>query len=122
MRMNKRAVLLLMLVIVAGCAPRSRPDTPAAAGEALFGRWCVGCHTVEPGGTATLGPNLAGVASRAAANPDGLDAVAWLRRETLQPDAVLAPDFAAGLMPATYEQSLSAAEIDALVAYMLTLE
>jgi cytochrome c len=122
--MNKRHALLLalLLVLAAGCSQSPVPDDPTAAGEALFGRWCVGCHTVEPGGAETLGPNLAGVAARAAANPDDLAAAAWLRRETLQPDAALAPGFAPGLMPATYGQSLDPAEIDALVAYMLTLE
>lgn len=122
--MNKRYLWLwlLLLALAAGCGRSPAADDPAAAGEALFRRWCTGCHTVEPGGAATVGPNLAGVATRAAANPDGLDAAAWLRRETIQPNAVIAPGYNAGLMPTNYEQSLDPAEIDALVAYMLTLE
>jgi mono/diheme cytochrome c family protein len=108
--MNKRSLLIwaLMLALAAGCGRAPASDDPAAAGQ--------------PGDASTLGPNLAGVAARAAANPDGLEAAPWLRRETLQPDVALAPGFAPGLMPATYGQTLDAAEIDALVAYMLTLE
>lgn len=122
--MSKRFLLLwtVLLALTAACGRSPVTDDPAAAGEAVFQRWCTGCHTVTPGGAETLGPNLAGLAARAAANPDGLDAAAWLRRETLQPDVALAPGFAPGLMPATYGQSLDPAEIDALVAYMLTLE
>jgi cytochrome c len=122
--MNKRHLLLwtVLLALAAGCGRAPATDDPATSGEAVFQRWCTGCHTVTPGGAETLGPNLAGVAARAAANPDRLDAPAWLRRETLQPDVALAPGFAPGLMPATYGQSLDPSEVDALVAYMLTLE
>ena len=122
--MNKQSFLLwaALLALAAGCGRPPATDDPAAAGQAVFQRWCTGCHTVETGGAATAGPNLAGLAARAAANPDGLDPAAWLRRETLDPNATLTPGFAPGLMPATYEQSLDPAEIDALVAYMLTLE
>jgi cytochrome c len=122
--MNKRSLLLwaVLLALAAGCVRSPATGDPAAAGQAVFQRWCTGCHTVEPGGAETLGPNLADVATRAAANDDGLDAAAWLRRETLEPNAELTPGYSAGLMPTNYEQSLDPAEIDALVAYMLTLE
>jgi cytochrome c oxidase subunit 2 len=122
MNMRSGMLWLLLLLLAAGCGAQGASDNPAATGEGLFRRWCAGCHTVEPGAAATVGPGLAGIAARAAANPDGLSAAQWLRRATVQPDAELAPGYSAGLMPSNYEQSLSAAELDALVAYMLTLE
>lgn len=84
--------------------------------------WCSGCHAVEAGAPAGVGPGLAGVAGRAAANAEGLGAAEWLLRETVSPDAVLTKGYSAGLMPPTYGQSLTPAQLDALVAYMLTLE
>ncbi|MEV4934156.1 c-type cytochrome [Sphingobium sp. LMA1-1-1.1] len=45
---------------------------PASAvaqdGGTLFKSRCAICHSVEPGGKSTLGPNLSGIAGRAAAS------------------------------------------------------
>ncbi len=121
--MNKRLPLvwLALLLALAACGAAGSAD-PAADGQRLFAVWCSGCHSVEPGVPDTVGPNLAGVAARAAANPDGLSAADWLRREIVSPDATVAPGYSAGTMPAGYEQSLRPEQLDALVAYMLTLE
>ncbi|HMQ30587.1 MAG TPA: cytochrome c [Chloroflexaceae bacterium] len=123
--MTKRlaSVWLALLLALAACgaAAPGTPADPAAEGQRLFALWCSGCHGVEPGVPDTLGPNLAGVATRAAANPDGLSAADWLYRETATPNATIAPGYSPGLMPA-YEQSLRPDQLDALVAYMLTLE
>lgn len=116
------ALWIALLLALAACGPRPAPDDPVAQGQALFRTLCLGCHGVEPGAPEALGPNLAGVATRAAANPDGLSAAEWLRLETVDPNRSIAPGFQPGLMPATYGQQLSPAELDALVAYMLTLE
>ncbi len=115
-------VWLTLLLALAACGAAAPADDPVAQGRRLFAIWCSGCHAVEAGAPAGIGPNLAGVAGRAAANPDGLDAAAWLRRETLNPNVAIAEGYAPGLMPATYGESLRPEQIDALVAYMLTLE
>jgi mono/diheme cytochrome c family protein len=114
-----------LLITLAACGAAAQPDTtpdPAAEGRRLFTIWCSGCHAVAADAPAGIGPSLAGVAGRAAANPEGLSAADWLRRETVDPNAVITPGSSAGLMPANYEQSLRPEQIDALVAYMLTLE
>ncbi len=115
------SVLTLLLVLVA-CAAQPEPADPAARGERVFRAQCLGCHGLEPGAPEALGPNLAGVASRAAANPDGLSAADWLRRATIDPSAEIAPGYKAGLMPGGYGQSLSPQQLDDLVAFLLTLE
>jgi mono/diheme cytochrome c family protein len=121
-----RSVLFaVLLVALAACGATAQPAAtpePGAEGRRLFAIWCSGCHAVEAGAPDSIGPNLAGVAARAAANPDGLTADSWLRRETLDPNAVITPGYQPGLMPATYGGGLSEAEVDALVVYMLTLE
>jgi cytochrome c len=65
---------------------------------------------------------MAGVATRAAANTDALSPEAWLRRELLQPNAVISPGYSSGLMPTSYAESLRPEQIDALISFMLTLE
>jgi cytochrome c len=46
------------------------PAQPQPDGAALFRMRCASCHTVEPGGRAVLGPNLAGVVGRKAGSTD----------------------------------------------------
>ncbi|HEY2593761.1 MAG TPA: c-type cytochrome [Chloroflexota bacterium] len=51
----------------AGAVPVVDPGSPAADGQMLIASLpCVGCHTIPgiPGANGTVGPNLAGVASR----------------------------------------------------------
>jgi cytochrome c len=54
-------------VNAAGGAPVIEPGSPEADGQQIIAsKPCVGCHTIPgiPGATGTVGPNLAGVASR----------------------------------------------------------
>jgi mono/diheme cytochrome c family protein len=117
-----KRLIVLALLLLAACGAQQQPLDPAQKGERLFRTLCLGCHGVRPDAPEVLGPNLAGIATRAASNPDGLSAEAWLRREIVDPNAVITPGFQPNLMPQNYGQQLSTAEIDALVAYMLTLE
>lgn len=124
--MSRRLVLswplfLLALVVISACGSPQTPTDPLAEGQRLFTIWCSGCHTTDPNGPVALGPSLAGIATRAAANPDGLTAAEWLLRETINPNLTLAPGYAPGLMPADYGQRLRPEQIEAIVAYMLTL-
>lgn len=113
---------LVLLITLAACGAAPLPPDPVAGGQRLFRIWCSGCHAVTPGSPAALGPSLAGVATRAIANSDGLDPDVWLRREIIDPDVALTPGYDRGLMPGNYGQLLRPEELDALMAYMLTLE
>ena len=115
-------LLLLFLLLSACSSGATRPTSPTADGERLFAIWCSGCHALDPAAPVALGPTMAGVATRAAANADGLSPEAWLRRELLQPNAVISPGYNAGLMPSSYAESLRPEQIDALISFMLTLE
>lgn len=65
--MTRKAYLFLPALIFAGLAASLPAQTPAPDGAALFRQRCASCHTVTPGGKATLGPNLAGIAGRKSA-------------------------------------------------------
>lgn len=123
---------LLYLVACGGNAgptnPTPTPDTQlspeeaaqVAEGERLFSRHCASCHALEPE-TVIVGPSLAGIAGRAATRVDGLTAEEYIEISVLQPSAYLVEGFD-DVMPANLGKRLTGDELDALVAYLLTLE
>ena len=88
------------------------------SGAAVFASaGCGGCHTFTPAGTnGAIGPNLDNLA--ADAKKAGEDPAAYVRESIVNPNAVIAPGYAAGVMPGSFGKSLSAEEIDALVTYL----
>lgn len=106
----------------------------AAAGAVLFaalpseaiavgGINCNICHNIAPGSGTLVGPSLSGVGATAASRQPDLSAAQYLRVSIINPNAYLVDGFAAGTMPAVYQQQqgLTPAQIEDLVAYMLTL-
>jgi len=74
---------------------------------------CGTCHVVA-GQTGSVGPNLARIG--ATRNVD------YLRQAILDPDAVVAKGFTAGVMPNTYGEQLKAKELEMLVNYLAGLK
>ena len=107
--------------------PLASDASPVEIGTATYAAaGCAGCHG-EPGGAGLVGPNLGGIATRAATRVPGLSAEEYIHQSIVQPNAFVVPECPSGpcapnLMPATYEQTLSPAELDGLVQYLLTLE
>jgi cytochrome c oxidase subunit 2 len=88
------------------------------SGAALFASaGCSGCHAFTPAGsTAAIGPNLDNVAASAA--KAGESPEAYVRESIVNPNKIVASGYAPGVMPGTFAQTLSAKQIDALVAYV----
>lgn len=91
----------------------------ADAGETLFAQavigtqaGCITCHSLTPDET-IVGPSMAGIASRGDE--------AYIRESILNPDASLVDGFPAGTMPQVWADELSDAQLDQIVAYLLTL-
>lgn len=121
---------------VGGAAPQAASDDPIAVGQALFGQappGCFACHSTSPG-VDLVGPSLAGIAATAAErikSPDykgkATDAAGYIHESILDPNAFLVPGatFSGGgqsMMPPGFGQSLQPAQVDALVAYLMTLK
>lgn len=87
----------------------------AAAGEELFASKCGACHGEADG----AGPALVGMGERAAARVEGLSAEEYLHQAIIEPGAFVVENFA-NIMPPNYSEQLSEADINNLVAYLLT--
>ena len=83
-------------------------------GESVFATaGCGSCHTFGPAGTdAEVGPSLDGV------DPGGQSLEDFLREAIVDPNADVAEGYRPGVMPETYESSLSDDQLDALVQYL----
>jgi mono/diheme cytochrome c family protein len=82
---------------------------------------CITCHSLEEG-IRIVGPSHAGLGSRAATVVAGQTAAEYLKESIVNPDAHVTEGFAPGTMYGNYDNELSDEQIDALVAYMLTLK
>jgi cytochrome c2 len=102
-------------------------STPAPAGDAVRGKVvfegigaCLACHQVTSDLT-VVGPSLQGIANRAGEARPGMSAYDYLRESILDPNTYVLTGFQEGLMPITYELTLSEQDIEDVIAYMLML-
>lgn len=126
------ATVCLFLVAACGSDTGSAPTATADSqisgqnaaqieeGKRLFSRHCASCHATEPE-TVIVGPSLAGIAGRAETRVDGLAAREYIELSIVRPDAYLVEGFD-DVMPANLGKRLTGEELDALVAYLLTVE
>ena len=120
------AVFGLLSVWLAGCggAPTAPPPTPtlsplAVQGQQVFSAECARCHAIADE-TVIVGPPLGGIATRAGSRVDGATAEQYLFKSILAPDSYLVDGYE-NLMPADLAKKLTGEEMDAVVAYLLTL-
>ncbi|MCL4261606.1 MAG: c-type cytochrome [Anaerolineae bacterium] len=118
---------VLLLVACSGNAD-STPTAPpsvtlspeAARGKTVFSQNCGSCHSTIPE-TVIVGPSLADIATNAETRKPGQDGRAYLYTAILQPGDFLVEGYD-NLMPATFGKQLTGEDLDAVVAYLLTLE
>jgi nitric oxide reductase subunit C len=115
--------------------PGAASDDPVAQGEELFHAsppGCFTCHSTAPG-VALAGPSMANLAARAeqvVGSPDytgtATTAADYVRESIVAPSAHLVQNGfwsvdGRSIMPDNYDETLSAQQIDHLVAWLLTL-
>ena len=119
-------ILIAILPILAACgsgspaSPAPELDPLAVQGRQIFTQNCAACHALSAD-TIIVGPSLAGVAGRAGSRMAGLDARQYLERSILKPDAYVVKGFS-DVMPKDFGKKLTSEELNALVAFLLTLK
>ena len=121
--MNFEAYALGLAPTAVPLGPLVDESDPVAQGLAAFNAaGCVACHTVSGISTATVGPVLDGIASRAGDRIAGLSAEEYIRESILEPNAYVVDGFTEGMMLQTFGEILTNDEIDNLITFLLTLE
>lgn len=128
--MRYSVFLLLLFLFLAACGgsagaqpaatPAATLGPQAALGQSVFSRSCAACHSTFPG-TTIVGPSLAGIAVTAETRVEGQDALTYLYSSILQPGDFLVDGYD-DLMPAALGKQLTGEQLDAVVAYLMTLE
>lgn len=107
----------------AAAAPSDGADDGAAAGEQLATtNGCIACHSTN--GLDGVGPTWTGLFGSVRSFADGGSATAddaYLLESILNPGAAEVTGFPSGVMPATYGDTISAEDIETLIAYIKSL-
>jgi len=123
------------LIGLSGCSfnQSNQPETnldPVQRGKALFemnmigekkAPGCIVCHSLEPDKN-LVGPSMAGIATYAQSAVPGMSAADFLKQAIIEPDKHLMEGYPAGVMYQNYGKDLPQEDIEALVAFLLTLK
>ena len=111
-------VILLLGMALNACSGSPAGDPLIAEGEKLFSAKCLSCHPTDPE-QPRVGPDLVGLGARLQAS--GKEAAAVLGESIRQPGKVLSTGYQ-DLMPSADVLGLNAEDIEALTAYLISLD
>lgn len=118
--------LLLMASAMSACSaiapaqPTPSADPFIIKGRQVFNARCATCHALEPN-TTIIGPSLAGVATRAKTRVEGQSADEYIQLSILKPADYVVEGYN-NVMITNFSRELTSEDMNALVAFMLTLK
>lgn len=116
----------VVVLVFSACSGMGKAATPTRSplemrGKVVFETYCARCHGTS-GDTVIVGPSLEGVATRAENRIKEMDAEGYIRNSILEPAAYTVEGFGEGIMPGSLKDDLSADDLEAVVAFLLTLK
>lgn len=115
-------------VLSAAEAAEAQQVALAAEGEVLFnalysevGFACETCHFVDQENM-KIGPGLLNIGIRAETRVEGESAEEYIHNSILHPNDYIVDTYTANVMPQVYSDIFSDEEVNALVAYLMTLQ
>lgn len=95
------------------------PNADLAHAEQLaLTNGCIGCHSLDPAAQMT-GPTWYNLGNTAVSRIPGESPALYLYESITNPGKFTVPNYPAGVMPATYAETLSPTDLTDLVAYLL---
>jgi mono/diheme cytochrome c family protein len=121
----KITFLLIAVILLTACSASAEEPVPTLTaqqqqGQAVFNLRCSQCHALTLD-TIVIGPSIAGIATRGESRVPGYDAEAYIEMSILTPDAYLVEGFP-NTMPTNFGKQLTSEELNAVVAYLMTLK
>ena len=114
-------VCIALAVLVVACAPEPPATEPVARGRQVYrSLGCASCHEPNLIGQ-RLGSPLEHVGTLAESRRPGLSATDYIRQSIVDPGAYVVPGYNDN-MPRDLGRDLSPTDLDALVAYLLSLK
>jgi mono/diheme cytochrome c family protein len=123
LRPSAPAVLagLLALFVFAACIPEAPATDPVSRGRQLYRSiGCANCHEPNLFGQ-RMAPPLDHIGTDAATRVPGMSAEEYIRQSILDPGAYVVPGYQDS-MPRGLGRDLPPTDLDALVAYLLSLK
>ena len=112
---------IALAALVLSCSPEPPATEPVARGHQLYrSMGCANCHEPNLFGQ-RLGPSLDHLGTAAATRRPGLSADEYVRQSILDPGAYVVPGYQDS-MPRDLGRDLSPTDLEALVAYLLSLK
>jgi len=114
-------VCIALALLVLACAPEPPATEPVARGRQLYhSMGCANCHEPNLFGQ-RLGPALDHIGAVAETRRPGFTAEQYISQSILDPGAYVLPGYQDS-MPRDLGRDLSPTDLDALVAYLLSLK
>lgn len=95
------------------------PGDPANGEQVSASAGCIGCHRLDDSNS-VIAPTWGGVADAAVARVAGESPALYLYLSITEPNAYVVNGYNGGLMPQTYNDTLSEQDIVDIVSYLLT--
>lgn len=120
------SLLALALFGLAACAnaspiePTPTPNPMVIQGQKVYNAHCATCHALVPD-TIIIGPSLYGLATRAETRVEGQTADEYIQMSILRPGDYVVEGFN-NVMIANFAKDLTSEDMNALVAFLLTLK
>jgi mono/diheme cytochrome c family protein len=113
-------ICIALATLLLACAPEPPATEPVARGRQLYrAMGCANCHEPNLLGQRN-GPPLDHIGTAAATRRPGLSADEYIRQSILDPGAYVVPGYQDS-MPRDLGRDLPPTDLDALVAYLLSL-